>query len=71
MNALLCAYTDCYDNDGVAHQCLREAITLGFAGECENLQHCDEYDCETCLRFTACRKEKRQAFLDAGGVPPN
>ena len=67
---ITCHYQDCYDNDNLQHRCLRDAITLGLTGNCENLQHCDEYECGACERFAVCAKEKRQAYLDAGGVAP-
>jgi hypothetical protein len=44
------------------HVCLLESVTLDFTGNCENIMHCDEYECETCQHFQICTKDKKKAF---------
>ena len=57
-----CNYEDCYYNHNIKHICLLESVTLDFTGKCENIMHCDDYECGTCERFQICTKEKKRLY---------
>ena len=57
-----CHYQDCYHNHNSKHRCLLDGVTLDFSGTCENIMHCDEYECDVCERFNICTKVKKEAF---------
>jgi len=58
-----CYYADCYDNHNLLHECLRRSVTIDFTGNCENINHCDEFECNDCERFSLCKKQKKREFL--------
>jgi len=58
-----CRYRDCYYNDNFAHVCLKDVVTVGATGVCENIMHCDEYTCSDCEQFDVCDKKKKHDFL--------
>lgn len=57
-----CHYNNCYYNHNIKHLCLLNKLTLDFSGTCENIMHCDEYECDVCERFNICTKEKKEEF---------
>lgn len=34
-------------------------ITVSQVGICENISHCDEYECSGCEQFDICAKSKK------------
>ncbi|MFC1728746.1 hypothetical protein ACFL6I_00280 [candidate division KSB1 bacterium] len=58
-----CEYINCYYNDNLEHACLNEKVTVSATGVCENLLHCDDYECPDCERFDVCTKEKKRQYL--------
>jgi len=56
-----CNYIDCYYNNNLEHLCTLKEITLDFTGTCENITHCDEYECDTCAMANQCLKDKKAA----------
>ena len=77
-NIFGCNCIECYENDNLNHRCLLNEVTLDFAGTCENIDICDEYECESCERYNLClkgkkmkagiKKEKFQEEFISGGV---
>ena len=57
-----CFEIDCYDNHNLKHICLRSSVTLDSTGTCENIEHCDQYECDSCQRFKICTKLKKEEF---------
>lgn len=62
-NIFGCNCLDCYEDDNLNHRCLLNEITLDFTGTCENINICDEYDCDSCERYNLCLKNKK---MEAG-----
>ena len=58
-NIFGCNLTDCYENDNINRRCLRNEVTLDFTGTCENINICDEYECDSCERYNLCLQEKK------------
>ena len=58
----ICHNTDCFENHNLKHRCLLGTVTLDATGTCENVNHCDEYECNTCRRFSICTKGKKEEF---------
>jgi hypothetical protein len=58
-NIFGCNCIDCYDNDNLNHRCLLNEVTLDSTGTCENINICDEYECDACERFSLCLKKKK------------
>lgn len=54
-----CNLIDCYYNDNVQNRCLINEVTLDFSGTCENISICDEYECNSCEKYSLCLKEKK------------
>lgn len=62
-NIFGCNYLECYENDNLNHRCFLNEVTLDFSGTCENVNICDEYDCDSCKRYNLCLKDKK---MEAG-----
>lgn len=58
-NIFGCNCLECYENDNLNHRCLLNEVTLDFTGTCENVNICDEYDCDSCKRYNVCLKDKK------------
>lgn len=54
-----CHMMDCYNNDNVSNRCLLNEITIDGTGTCENIEICDEYECDNCEHYNLCLKEKK------------
>lgn len=62
-NIFGCNCLECYEDDNLNHRCLLNEVTLDFTGTCENINICDEYDCDSCERYNLCLKNKK---MEAG-----
>jgi hypothetical protein len=51
---LTCGCSDCHYNHD--HLCYRESIVLDLNGTCENMENCDDYECNDCEFFDFCEK---------------
>ena len=57
---LTCGCTDChYNHDNL---CYRESIVLDLNGTCENMENCDDYECNDCEFFDFCQKYFKKIF---------
>ena len=59
-----CNYFDCYYNNNFENTCIREKITVNATGICENILHCDDYECSGCEMFEICDKAKKHSYLN-------
>ena len=64
-----CHYNLCYYNNNIQSVCLKNSVTISFAGVCESLEHCYKYVCSDCDKFEVCSKQKnRNTFIIRGYV---
>jgi len=54
---LTCGCTECHFNHD--HLCYRESIVLDLNGTCEDMENCDDFECNDCEFFDFCQKEKK------------
>jgi len=54
---LVCGYEECHYNHD--KYCYCESVTLDISASCENMETCEDYDCNECEFFDFCTKEKK------------
>jgi hypothetical protein len=54
---LSCECEECHFNHD--QYCYIESVTLDIGASCEDMQTCENYDCNECEFFDLCSKEKK------------
>ncbi len=58
-----CGYIECYYNNNIVQNCVKDTITVSATSECETLMHCDEFECIECDMFDVCSKDKKNNYV--------
>jgi len=54
---LACGCAECHFNHD--SYCYRVSVNLDLAASCEDMETCENYDCNECEYFDICTKEKK------------